>query len=287
LFLSTSGSSYTGIETSITCSTSNNDYYTLKGSGSGNWECEDFLKISSSGVGINTSPSSFYDLLVYGNVGIGYSPSSSYELSVDGDANIEDHLAVGTSTSSSYTVDIDGDVRIKEGLGIGTSPPYSGLQIGSSSNFYVKTSLSSGSGTNLVISSGEVKKLSSSIRYKENVEDLRFDKDKFFSLRPVSFNYKKSVGGDGTSDIGLVAEEVEKYMPELVVYEPAKLLDDQGNLHFSETESLPEGIKYDRISLYLYDIVKKQDKEIQNLMQALDDQQKIISDLYKLVKKSQ
>jgi len=38
-----------------------------------------------------------------------------------------------------------------------------------------------------------------------------------FSLKPVSFRYKKEIDPAGTSQFGLVAEDVEKINPDLVV----------------------------------------------------------------------
>lgn len=253
-----SGNSGTGAN--INCGTSSNNYYTIRGSGSGAWECEDFLQVSYNAVGINTTPNSSFDLKVYGNVGIGSSPSSSYDLSVDGNARIDDHLALGTSTSTSYKLDVDGDVRVQDGLGVGTYPSYSGLTVGSSSNFYVKTSLSSGTGTTLVISSGEVKKESSSKRYKSNISDLKVSKESVFKLRPVSYLHNISLGGDGSKDIGLIAEEVELYVPDLVVYD----YDEFGSLR-------AESVKYNRLSVYLLEIIKNQDLEIIQLKNRITE----------------
>ena len=264
------------VDPAIDCYTSSNNNMILRGSGNGNWECEDFLRVTSYGVAVNTDPTYSFDFRVNGSVGIGYSPDSYYELSVDGDALIEDHLSVGQSTSSSYDVDIDGDMRIQDGLGVGTSPPYSGLTVGYSSNFYVKTSLNSGSGTPLVISSGEVKKESSSLRYKEDVQKLSFIKEDVLKLQPVSFVYKASAGGDGSRDIGLIAEDVEKHIPELVIYEYAvktnsegiPLMNEKGEPVFTD-EIRPEGVKYSRLCLYLLEIVKEQQKEIDELKKVV------------------
>ena len=38
-----------------------------------------------------------------------------------------------------------------------------------------------------------------------------------FSLKPVSFRYKKEIDSIGTSQLGLVAEDVEKVNPDLVL----------------------------------------------------------------------
>ena len=40
--------------------------------------------------------------------------------------------------------------------------------------------------------------------------------NRFYSLKPVTFRYKKDIDPEGTAQFGLVAEEVEKINPDLV-----------------------------------------------------------------------
>ncbi len=57
----------------------------------------------------------------------------------------------------------------------------------------------------------------SSIRYKENVQDMIDESSKIMSFRPVVFNYKSDESK--AKKYGLIAEEVEKVMPDLVAYD--------------------------------------------------------------------
>lgn len=239
------------------CDSQSDRNFTMRSEGDGHWVCSKNLLVSTSGVGINADPSSFWDLRVRDKIGIGNSPQTGYNLSVDGRVWVDDRLGIGTSPS--YELDVDGKAHIDDGLGVGTYPPYSGLQVGSSSNFYVKTSLSSGSGTPLVISSGEVKKQSSSRRYKDRIRPLGKDLDEVLDLRPVKFRYAPEKGGDGSEDIGLIAEEVEEVLPDLVIY---------GENEAGEVQA--EGVKYDRLSLYLLEVVKKQNQKIEALEERLN-----------------
>lgn len=66
----------------------------------------------------------------------------------------------------------------------------------------------------LVDSLGQLGTVSSSIRYKENVESLA-DSEVIYKLRPVKFNYKSQ---PGHKSIGLIAEEVEAVYPEMCIY---------------------------------------------------------------------
>src|SRR4030042_3656065 len=87
------------------------------------------------------------------------------------------------------------------------------------------------------------------MRYKENIQDLQFDKDAFLDLNPRKFNWIS----DGTEDIGFVAEEVLDIMPELV---------------FFNSEGQPEGVRYDQIPTYMYAIVKDQQIQLDEVANA-------------------
>gem|GEM_PF-4521649 len=53
--------------------------------------------------------------------------------------------------------------------------------------------------------------------YKKNITDLEIDSSLIYNLRPTSFNWKTDSAGTPKT-FGLIAEEVEKYIPELVRY---------------------------------------------------------------------
>jgi hypothetical protein len=58
----------------------------------------------------------------------------------------------------------------------------------------------------------------SSARYKRDIRDMGNASDKLMKLRPVSFRYKADP--TGTQQYGLIAEEVAKVYPKLVVNGP-------------------------------------------------------------------
>jgi hypothetical protein len=75
----------------------------------------------------------------------------------------------------------------------------------------------------LCSTSGQLGTIASSVRFKEDIKDL--PGSRISELRPVSFKYKKtdetptSHYRDDEMHYGFIAEEVEKVMPELVVYD--------------------------------------------------------------------
>jgi hypothetical protein len=101
--------------------------------------------------------------------------------------------------------------------------------------------------------------LTSSIRYKTNVETLTGSLDLVARLRPVTFNWK----GNGTADLGFIAEEVEKAEPLLTIKNPKGEID---------------GVRYDRIGVVAINAIKEQQAQIEAQTKRIDEQQKTIAD---------
>jgi hypothetical protein len=92
--------------------------------------------------------------------------------------------------------------------------------------------------------------IGSSLRYKAAVRDLDVNVKSVLDLRPVRFDWK----ADGKSDIGLIAEEVQEVVPDLVIY------DSQGQ---------PNGVKYDKVPMYLLEVIRTQQSQISALEERL------------------
>jgi trimeric autotransporter adhesin len=265
-----------GSGTTVDCSTSFNTNYTIRGTGSGGWECTDAIWVTSTDrVGIGTtSPSSSFDL----NIGTG-------GFLVDGStttSNIAGKLRVGGTTSTSYDLQVDGQGYITNGLRVGTtSTPNTGGILANSdietNTRFVQGSSTSGTGTVMVrTSSGELRPQSSTLRVKTNVAPLRVDKDRLFALRPVEYDLKPALGGG--HELGLIAEEVEQVLPELVIHGPARTWTDdsgipatdaQGRELVDATRTEPYSVHYDRLAVLLLQVVKEQEQRIAELERRL------------------
>jgi len=66
----------------------------------------------------------------------------------------------------------------------------------------------------MIDGNGQLGTANSSIRFKEDVQDMGELTSRIYGLRPVTFRYKVQ---PGTVHVGLIAEEVDTVMPELVV----------------------------------------------------------------------
>ncbi len=275
------GSSWTpgtaGGGSSISCGTSSNTSYTVRGTGSGNWECTDAIWINSTkNVGIGTtSPSSSYDLTI-GTSGLLVNGTTTT-------SNFAGRVRIGSTSTTSYDLQVDGDGYMTGSLRIGTTttPATGGIMangIIETNSRYIMNSSTTGTGTTVVrTSAGELRPTSSTIHVKENVKNLHFSKENLFALRPVSYNLKPALGGD--HEIGLIAEEVAEYMPELVVFGPERKW--KGNSGIAETDAtgkeilnhnkmVPYSVHYDRLPVYLLSIIKEQESRIKNLEERLE-----------------
>jgi len=95
----------------------------------------------------------------------------------------------------------------------------------------------------LIDSAGQLGTVSSSRRFKEDIQDMGDATDKLLALRPVTFRYKPEVqAGERPLEYGLIAEEVAEVFPDLVVY------DDEGQ---------PFTVKYHLLSAMLLNELQK------------------------------
>jgi len=112
-----------------------------------------------------------------------------------------------------------------------------------------------------VTSSGQLGVLASSERFKTDVETMREASDKLAQLRPVTFKLKTD--SMGTMQYGLIAEEVAKVYPELVIHGADGRID---------------GVRYEELApMLLYDVQQQQHKlQVQQAaVQTLSEQNKI------------
>jgi site-specific recombinase XerD len=130
-------------------------------------------------------------------------------------------------------------------LGIGTTTPASPLAV---------SGLPAGAGTQLVVdANGNIFKSNSSRRYKKDINALDTDFSKILEVSPVSFTYTET----GASDIGYLAEDFHKLgLKELVVY---------------NSKGEPDAIKYDKLSVYIIENLKKQQKLLDSLSVFADN----------------
>jgi trimeric autotransporter adhesin len=108
----------------------------------------------------------------------------------------------------------------------------------------------------------------SSARFKDEIKPMDKASKAILALKPVTFRYKKKIDPDRTTQFGLVAEQVEKVNPDLVV---------------RDKDGKPYSVCYEAVNVMLlseflkeHRLVQEQQKEIEALKAELKEQRTLI-----------
>ena len=122
----------------------------------------------------------------------------------------------------------------------------------------------SGGAAVFVNSEGKLGTSTSSARFKDDIKPMDTASEAILALKPVTFRYKKELDPEGIPQFGLVAEDVEKVNPDLVVR------DAEGKLN---------AVRYDQVNAMLLNEflkahrrMEEQDKRIEELTAQLKQQ---------------
>ena len=104
-------------------------------------------------------------------------------------------------------------------------------------------------------SDGKLGVISSSARFKEDIRPMGKASEAILALKPVSFRYKKDLDPAAISQFGLIAEEVEKVSPDLIV---------------RDREGKPQTVRYEQINAMLLNEFLKEHRKVQEQQRELD-----------------
>lgn len=129
-----------------------------------------------------------------------------------------------------------------------------------------------GTGSTVVVSSaGLIRRTSSSIKYKKDVEalDQALTDHAIANLRPIWYRSKNAEGDDKAewSHIGLIAEEVDQVEKRLVRYRTVEVTTDENGNRVETPLAVPEpeDVDYARLSVLLLDKVQRLEARIAQL----------------------
>jgi hypothetical protein len=118
----------------------------------------------------------------------------------------------------------------------------------------------------LVNSNGRLGTMTSSARFKDEIKPMDKASAALFGLKPVAFRYKNELDPAGTPQLGLVAEDVEKVNPDLVV---------------RDKDGKPYSVRYDQVNAMLLNEFLKEHKaflEEQRRVQTLEGALKSVNE---------
>jgi hypothetical protein len=203
----------------------------------------------------NSNTANGYEALYANTTGTENTASGVHALAANttGSNNIAEGYHAGYNlTTGSNNIDI-GSPGVKAESGVirigtitGTTSTQSAAYI--AGIYGIKTATA---GTAVFIdSSGQLGTVSSSIRYKEDIQPIAGASERLLMLRPVKFRYKKAEpSGEKPIQYGLIAEEVAQVYPELVVRDG--------------TTGRIDGVRYDELAPMLLNEAQQQQQRIE------------------------
>ncbi len=131
----------------------------------------------------------------------------------------------------------------------------------------------SGSGAPVLINAtGKLGTTTSSKRFKEEIKPMDNASEALFALKPVAFRYKKEIDPQRISQLGLVAEDVEKVNPDLVV---------------RDKEGKPYSVRYDQVNAMLLNEFLKEHRKVEEQSSKIQQEEATITELKSMVAKQQ
>ena len=102
----------------------------------------------------------------------------------------------------------------------------------------------------VIDSNNKLGTVTSSRRFKSDIKPMGKASEDILALKPVTFRYKKDIDPTGTPQLGLVAEDVEKVNPNLVV---------------RDTEGKAYTVRYDAVNAMLLNEFLKEHRKVEDL----------------------
>jgi len=113
----------------------------------------------------------------------------------------------------------------------------------------------------VVASNGQLGTVTSSARFKTAIKPMDKTSEAILALKPLTFRYKHELDPDGIPQFGLVAEEVEKVNPDLVVR------DEDGKVNT---------VRYEAVNAMLLNEFLKEHRKVEQQDARLAKQEAII-----------
>jgi hypothetical protein len=194
-----------------------------------------------------------------------------------GNSNGDFNVAVGTAALSGLNTTGNNNVALGRLAGTSVTTASNVICIGAlvdgedvSNHTYIgniKSTTVSGGNADFVtvdLTTGLLGHLSSSRRYKENIQPMNDASEALYRLKPVTYHYKKEIDRTQTLDYGLVAEEVADVDPSLAIR------DGKGQI---------ESVRYTAVNAMLLNEFLKEHRTVQEQGATIAELKKEIASL--------
>ena len=207
--------------------------------------------------------------------GAGHDNTAQGFQSLKGNTSGNNNVAVGSNAGANLT---NGSNNIDLGANVvGANSDTNTIRIGKQgtqkSTFIAGIAGTAVTGSTVVVSSnGKLGVATSSARFKEAVKPMDKASEAILELRPVTFRYKEEIDPEGAPQFGLIAEEVEKVDPDLVVR------DEDGKVNT---------VRYEAVNAMLLNEFLKAHGKLEQQAQKEQEQQALIDQLKRAVAQQQ
>jgi len=120
----------------------------------------------------------------------------------------------------------------------------------------------SGGAAVFVNSDGKLGTMTSSARFKDEIQTMGQASEAILMLRPVSFRYKKEIDPKGMPQFGLLAEEVEEVNPDLII---------------RDHEGKPHMVRYEQINAMLLNEFQKEHRMVEEQRATISELKAIVA----------
>jgi polyhydroxyalkanoate synthesis regulator phasin len=124
----------------------------------------------------------------------------------------------------------------------------------------------------IIDSSGQLGTVLSSARFKDAIKPMDKASEAILALKPVTFHYKQELDPDAIPQFGLVAEQVEKVNPDLVVR------DADGKVNT---------VRYEAVNAMLLNEFLKEHRQVEEQKAGLAEMKSVVSKQEELIAEQQ
>ena len=214
--------------------------------------------------GINNSATGNFALQTNG---AGHDNTAQGFQALNGNSSGSNNIAIGSHAGANLTT---GNNNIDLGANVvGATGEANTIRIGKQGTqkaaFIAGIAGTAVTGTQVVVNpNGKLGVATSSVRFKQAIKAMDKASEAILQLKPVSFRYKEEIDPDGIPQFGLIAEEVEKVNPDLVVR------DDEGKVM---------SVRYEAVNAMLLNEFLKEHRKVEEQEARLARQEVTITQL--------
>jgi trimeric autotransporter adhesin len=218
-------------------------------------------------VGANASGGALETTVIGANAQAGFQQNAVVGFKANGGDS--GNTVIGAFAGSNLKIGSFGVICIGQAAGTNLASPFNVISIGAAgqnvdNSCYIGNIWNQPGGSQAVYvnSDGKLGFQSSSRRFKDEIKPMECASEVIYELKPVRFRYKPEIEPTCPRGFGLIAEDVQKINPDLVVH---------------DAEGKPASVRYDAVNAMLLNEFLKEHRTVEELKSVAASQQATIA----------